>query len=46
LKRQEPSLGYIKAFTITVSIAIPGPIIRTALIWGVLNLLVEVRDKS
>ena len=46
LERIEQSLGYVKAFTLTISVTIPGPVVRTALIWGALNLLVEVSIMS
>ncbi len=43
LNRLEPCLGRLQGFISVMAVILRGPVIQTAIVWGVMNLLIEVR---
>lgn len=46
LTQIEPCLDRFREFTTVMAVVIRGPAIQTAIIWGVVNLLIEVRPST
>ncbi|KAM0801935.1 hypothetical protein BDR22DRAFT_146042 [Usnea florida] len=46
LNKLEPCLGRLQGFISVMAIVLRGPAIRTGIIWGVLNLLIELSRSS
>jgi hypothetical protein len=43
LTRIEPTLFHLRSFTTVIALSVQGSVLRTAMIWGVVNLLIEVQ---
>ncbi|KUJ06621.1 uncharacterized protein LY89DRAFT_790467 [Mollisia scopiformis] len=46
LTRIEPTLFHLRSFTAVIALSVQGSVLRTAMIWGVVNLLIENTVKS
>jgi hypothetical protein len=46
LTRLEPCLGHLRSFLTLIALTVGGEVMKTAIIWGLLNLVIEVRIMS